>query len=198
MIPTYAIIPSRGRDTLDECIDAIEPQVTAVILVDTSADGLHYPQLEIRRDKHPRNISRWWNDGIIRANRLAWQDHHAKEWNHVVLNDDVIVPAGWVDTMNTALRTGTADLAYPNMWHKITGYAFMLRAETGIRADEDLVWWFGDDDIEYQARQRGGVVAVHAPVDHRYPDHQTQADAELVAQTDLDAKTFVAKWGRMP
>jgi glycosyltransferase involved in cell wall biosynthesis len=199
VIPTFAIIPTRGRDTLDECIAAVADQVDTVIVVDTSTDGLDR-YLAIR-DRGDRNISRWWNRGFLRARRLAVQGLQEAQpgvWNVVVLNDDVIVPPGWVDTMTGALRTGTADLAYPGMQHKITGYAFVLRGESRILADESLVWWFGDDDIEFQARAAGGVVTVHAPVDHRYPDHDTQADPALLAQTELDAKTFETKWGRMP
>jgi glycosyltransferase involved in cell wall biosynthesis len=202
VIPTYAVIPTRGRDTLDECLVAVGDQVDAVIVVDTEGKfGRHLPgwaAVEYIRDLGPRNISHWWNQGIKRANRLAWQECEATEWNIVVLNDDVIVPSGWVSAMTSALRAGTADLAYVAAWHKITGYAYMLRGESGLRADESLVWWYGDDDLEFQARTAGGVVRVHAPVDHRYPDRDTNADPELLAQTQIDAKTFEAKWSRLP
>jgi hypothetical protein len=199
VIPTFAIIPTRGRDTLDECIAAIAVQVDTVIVVDTSTDGLdRYLAIRDRGSRSERNISRWWNKGFRRAARLAHQEYQATQWNVVVLNDDVIVPLGWTATVIGALRAGTSDLAYPDMQHKITGYAFVLRGESRILADESLVWWFGDDDIEFQARAAGGVVTVHAPVDHRYPDHNTQADPDLLEQTELDAKTFWMKWGRMP
>ncbi|MEU0467300.1 hypothetical protein ABZ215_25135 [Amycolatopsis sp. NPDC006131] len=171
-----------------------------MILVDTGA-ATPLPDTgtpHIRDDRQPRNISRWWNLGIRRANRLAQQDHDATEWNIVVLNDDCIVPAGWVSAMSTEMRASSATLAYPRMWHKITGYAFMLRGEHQLRADETLVWWYGDDDLEYQARAAGGVAVVATMVDHRHPDEQTYADPELMAQAERDAKTFQAKWGRMP
>lgn len=198
MIPTFVVIPTRGRSTLDDCVCSVSQQVNETILIDTSADGVGWHPLPRVRDVGDRNISRWWNHGLLRAARMAHQQYDATEWNVLVLNDDVIVPPGWVHTMTSALREGTADLAYPATWHKITGYAFVLRGESRIRADESLVWWYGDDDIQFQAEASGGVVTVDAPVEHRHPDEDTQADPELVAQTHLDAKTFEQKWGRMP
>lgn len=197
MIPSYAVIPTRGRDTLRECVEAIESQVDAVILVDTgSPDYLRgYRDHEIVRDGGRRNISRWWNTGMDCVDKLAGD---GPCWDVVVLNDDVVVPSGWVAVMSAEMRSTAASLAYPRMWHKITGYAFMLRGEDQLRADETMVWWYGDDDLEYQARKRGGVAVVQAPVDHRYPDVQTQSDPELVTQTHRDRATFEAKWGCPP
>lgn len=198
MITTYAVIPTRGRDTLWECVEAIRPQVDAVILVDTgSPDHLaQYGYLEIVRDDGPRNISRWWNLGLDHAVKVAG---NAPAWNVAVLNDDVIVPPDWIARVTSALRASSGTLAYPDTQYKITGFAFVLAGELGIRADERFVWWYGDDDIQFQAAQHGTVVTVpNAAVEHRYRSVQTYESVELIQQTERDRESFVAKWGRMP
>jgi hypothetical protein len=82
---------------------------------------------------------------------------------------------------------------------RITGYAFMLRGEAGLRADESLVWWAGDDDLGLQAQAAGGALLVPGiPVEHRAPDVQTNASPVLTAQAGRDMDTFVAKWGVRP
>jgi hypothetical protein len=188
VIPTYVVIPTRGRDTLDECAAAIASQVDGVVLIDTSPAagdlpiGVHTALYRIHY-RGDRNISRWWNLGFTATDAAPGT---GRQWNVVVLNDDVIVPPGWVETMTIALRAGTADLVYPeNASGKIAGYAFVLRGESRLLADESLAWWYGDDDLEFQARAGGGAVAVYA-------------DPELQAQAAKDRERFAEKWGQLP
>lgn len=220
MIPTFAVVPSNGRPVLDECLAGINDQVDTVILIgnnwqrdrSVASSGAFVSN---DYDDGERNISRWWNCGIDKAERLA-RYRGATEWNVAVINDDAVLPPGWVESLAAQMRATTAVLAYPDqaggreeilhtaavpvpLSQRITGYAFLLRGEAGMRADESLVWWFGDDDLDWRARQQGGALLVPGmPVEHRAPDAQTNASPELTAQAGRDRQTFITKWGKAP
>jgi hypothetical protein len=222
-LPRYAVVPSNGRPFLDDLLASLVGQADEILVVANNwqrQEGAHV----LRRNGAPigvligpdeRNISRWWNLGL---DAFAERAHSCgePEWDVLVVNDDVVCPASLIDTLSSRMRTTTAVLAYPDQaggWEeilhtepepvplnqRITGYAFLLRGEAGLRADEDLVWWAGDDALDWSARQQGGALLVPGvPVQHRAPDVQTNADAELTAQAGGDMGTFVAKWGARP
>ena len=214
-----AVIPTRNRhEMLADCINSVVDQVDRVIVIDNGSDpqvdpdpwqgkvGVLYFALD------PPNISRFWNLGLSVAAQVSPVD----EWDVAVLNDDVVVPPGWVETLSARMRATTAVLAYPDqaggqrevlhtepgpvpLSQRITGYAFMLRGELDLRAAESMAWWFSDDSLEWEARQRGGSLLVPGvPVQHRAPDVQTNARPELVEQTRRDRETFINRWGKAP
>lgn len=223
--PTWAVVPSDGRASLLDCISSLHHQVDGVIVVVNGADrdrvtravetleplgvtAVHDPGTD-------RNISRWWNLGIDRAARLALRTG-AGTWNTLVVNDDTTAPANLTATLASALRATGAAMAYPNqhdshetVWraaepvnlaHRITGFCFLLRGENRLlRADENLVWWYGDDDLDWRARQQGGAALVSGcAVGHHEPNGYTNAHPELQEQTARDRETFHIKWGRTP
>jgi GT2 family glycosyltransferase len=163
----------------------------------------------------PPNISTLWNVGLALADALAHQ-HAADRWDIAVLNSDVTVPTGWIDGLSTAMRSGPAILAYPDqhggrrqilhtraepvdLRTRITGYAYMLRGEAGLRLDESMAWWYSDDSLDWEAREKGGALLVPGvAVEHRCPNVSTNERPELREQTGRDRKTFKAKWGRTP
>lgn len=221
MIPAFAVVPSNGRPVLDECLAALGDQVDTVILIgnnwqrETGVRSYGAFVMNGYEDDEACNISRWWNRGLGVAARLAsYRD--CAEWDVVVLNDDAIVPGGWVGTLSERMRAGSAAMAYPDqaggqqeilhtvpdpvpLSQRITGYAFMLRGESDLQADESLAWWYGDDDLDWQARQQGGALLVPGiPVEHRAPNEQTAASPELTAQAGRDRQTFITKWGKAP
>jgi GT2 family glycosyltransferase len=206
---------------LADCIDSAIDQVDHVLIVDNGSqpavDTSHYGKrvYTYRYDSDPPNISQLWNVGIGKADGAAWI-HKAQRWDVVVLNDDVIVPPDWVETLSTAMRSTTAVLAYPDqcggreqvlhtvaepvdLRQRITGYAYMLRGEAGLRLDESMAWHYSDDDLDWQAREAGGALLVPGiAVEHRAPNIQTNARPELAEQAGRDRETFAAKWNRTP
>lgn len=214
-----AVIPTRDRhDLLHDCIHSVIDQVDRVIVL----DNLSQPPIDpepwhgkagvVSLPIDPPNISTLWNVGIALADASSPTD----EWDIAVLNSDVVVPPGWIDTLSAAMRSTTAVLAYPDQFggrqqilhtkaepidlrQRITGYAFMLRGEHGLRFDEDLAWWFGDDAADWTAREQGGALLVPGiPVEHRAPNISTHERPELLAQTGRDRETFRKKWGVTP
>lgn len=223
MIPRYAVVPSNGRPFLDDLLASLAGQVDDVLVVANNwqrADGGQALRdsgapVDVLDGPDERNISRWWNLGLDAFAKLA-EGSGAAEWDVLVVNDDVVCPPDLVETLSARMRATTAVLVYPDqaggqreilhttaapvpLSQRITGYAFLLRGEAGLRADESLVWWAGDDDLDFQARQQGGALLVPGvPVEHRAPDVQTNASPELTAQTCRDMDTFLTKWGVRP
>lgn len=217
-----AVIPARDRHAmLADCVASVTDQVDRVIVIDNQSTPplatltLGSRVTIVSAPMDPPNISTLWNTGLQLADALALQDF-APHWDIAVLNSDVIVPPGWVEILSAAMRSTTAVLAYPDqhggqqqilhtkagpidLRQRITGYAYMLRGEAGLRLDETMSWWFGDDDLDWVARQRGGALLVPGiPVEHRAPNVSTNTRPELAEQTLIDRATFQQKWGRLP
>lgn len=221
-----AVIPTRDRHAmLADCVNSVVGQVDAVYIIDNGSvppiDPAPWVQASAfvgsaQVDLDPPNISTLWNCGIRLAEHAAVVMAGADEWDIAVLNSDVVVPPGWVDGLSAAMRSTTAVLAYPDQFggdtqilhtraepvdlkQRITGYAFMLRGEAGLRADESMAWWFSDDCIDWEARERGGSLLVPGlAVEHRDPNGSMRDRPELAEQAARDRETFIARWGRAP
>lgn len=221
-----AVIPTRDRhDMLADCVDSVVGQVDVVYIIDNGSvppidpgrwaqgSGAFVGSAQV--DLDPPNISTLWNCGIRLAEHAAVMAG-AGEWDIAVLNSDVVVPEGWVDALSAAMRSTPAVLAYPDqcggseqilhtvaepvdLRQRITGYAYMLRGEAGLRADESMAWWFSDDSLDWEAREKGGSLLVPGlPVEHRDPNGSMRDRPELEAQAARDRETFIARWGRAP
>ena len=101
-----------------------------------------------------------------------------------------------------ACCTGPADhlLTEPgivNIYYRMTGWAFMLRGEAGLLADEQFHWWTGDQDLDWRARQRGGMLMINGGwMENRFPNgYCTGYRAERIA---VDMQNFVDKWQMRP
>lgn len=217
-----AVIPTRNRhDMLADCINSVVDQVDTVVVLDNLSDQPVDPEpwhgkvAVVRVPLDPPNISQLWNIGLVLADTAAHRAE-AHQWDIAVLNSDVVVPAGWVETLSTAMRSTTAVLAYPDqhggtrhiihtraepidLRQRITGYAYMLRGETGLRLDESMAWWYSDDSLDWEAREQGGALLVPGiPVEHRCPNGSMYERPELQEQAGRDRETFQRKWGRTP
>lgn len=181
---------------------AIAPQVEHMILIAHNfpiepLDRLHV----INYTKQPPNISEMWNLGLEKAQSLG------ADWT-AVLNDDAIVFPHWFDRIETAIRKEKASGGWAAGEHsghllyeratatmqRMTGYAFVIRSN--FRADEQFQWWYGDNDLEWRARENGGMVQVGGSIEHRHPNSTTVGRLAHIATED--GKRFKAKWGKMP
>jgi hypothetical protein len=217
-----AVIPTRNRhDLLADCINSVVDQVDRVIVI----DNLSEPPIDpgpwhgkvgvVSLPIDPPNISTLWNVGLSLADAQAHRCG-AERWDIAVLNSDVVVPAGWVEILSAAMRSTTAVLAYPDqhggarqvlhtraepidLRQRITGYAYLLRGEAGLRLDESMAWWFSDDSLDWEAREKGGALLVPGiAVEHRCPNGSMYERPELQEQAGRDRETFARKWGRTP
>ncbi len=210
-----AVIPSNGRDCLSQCLEAIAPQVDQLIVVATNS-LTHYvnhclpyrDKISVHRSYVEGNISAWWNFGLTMAKSQAYR---TGAWRVAVLNDDAIVPPTWFDEVSGHMDvtgcvagcsgpvTGALRIAGPVPLHtRMQGYAFILDGPTGIRAHEDLHWYFTDDYIDWESRKAGGMGMTEAGgvVNHLFPNGQLTP--KLHAQIATDAQTFVDIYGQRP
>lgn len=208
-VPTYAVIPTEGRPCLRDCVAAVTDQVDLVVLVANNGYtgmDLAFPAGVVPDYDPVSNISRWWNLGLNAVESLC-ADKQVDRWNVLVLNDDVIMAPDSVAVLAAGLRRHEgAQLAFCGPQERllrepgpdrITGWCFMLRGEGGLRADEELVWWAGDNSVDWTARLRGGSVIVPGVEHtHLYPNGYTVADPKLSQQAGRDMERFVEKWGR--
>lgn len=218
-----AVIPTNGRHHLVGALQSIMPQVdhTIVILHNCWPQVVQSftrtdPVTLVQYDRTPPNISEMWNIGLDCADRLD----PLGGMDVAILNDDVEVPPGWFDTVTKGMRDSGAiagssdqfgfsipDWGKGGILHKdaepidvrlrMSGFAFILDADVGMRLDEQFRWWYGDDDLEWRARELGGVVKVAGwPVVHHAPGQSTVGELAAIAGEDRDR--FQAKWGRTP
>lgn len=217
--PMYTVLPTKGRDCLRPCLEALLPQTDHVFMVKTGSVPVFaedHPKVTVLPDlAQPLNISRWWNLGL-RAARDAAKEAGADTWDVLVVNDDVISPPHLTTVLRAALRGprehaggyvfpgAEPAIVCPNqdnhLWHlatdyrdpnKLCGYCFMLRGEQGLEADERLVWWYGDTLLDMDARMTGGTLFVPGcRVEHLHPSGYTVDSPELTAQTHRDREVY--------
>lgn len=221
--PRYAVIPTRNRpEVLMGCVQSIQPQVDEVIVInngDSPLRELPHSVIEFRNPMQPVNLSRLWNQGLDLAARRATgilrkveSDRRPTEWDVAILNDDTVIELDWFSTVVTGMRTMGAvagctgpvpkpvlhTKAQPvSLFYRLQGWAFVLAGEKRIRADEKLLWWCGDDDLDWTSRENGGTAMVPGPAArHILPNGSFTP--ELHEQAGKDMATFVAKWGIRP
>jgi GT2 family glycosyltransferase len=134
------------------------------------------------------NIHKWWNMGIDYA-RLNGARYVA------VLNDDVELANNALQTIVTVMEQIKAPLGYPFPfigW--VCGYCWILDVHSSIKPDEEYKWWYGDRDLDLQARANGGVVHVPAMVRHLHGNELTRDNQELLELTKQDEQLFFKKW----
>lgn len=184
----YAVIPTGSRpveyqSVYDWCIN----KGVVPITIATSTQAIAYAK-KVALAGEGLNISRWWNVGINYA--LKQGDAEII----LVLNDDVSLPEGWLESIVEAIRagyTGASTDRAPGR-NTIAGYAFGLDAKAKVRADEQLVWWYGDDDIQRQCEQLGGWGFIpNDGVGNKYGDSSYE---RFEHQIQLDRVYYEKKW----
>jgi len=222
-IPRAAVIPTNGRECVEQCLDAILPQVDFAVVVETRKHyGVRVRPQVFRHwyDEGDINISSWWQAGLDEA---QWRVEHdmtsfylaseRRKWDVAILNDDAIVPEGWFDAVSSKMREMKAAAASSNQFvsmpvlytqpgpvnlhERMNGFAFIVRGELEMKPNKLLTWYFSDDHMDWQARELGGVVVIPGfVVNHLYPNGQV--DAQIQQQIAQDAQEFVNIWGMRP
>lgn len=222
----YAVVLRHNRNIV-ALLDRLATDGTSVVVIDSNSDEplspgyhTHYESFVlVLHDNEPVNISRLWNRGILECQADGpWYDSSD---TITILNDDVMVPPNYCQIMKKALVKAGCTIAFPDQFkygqpgqciidrsppgpcldltRRMTGYAFTMWADDAVLADERLVWWAGDNDVEMQARQRNGTVMVGGVrVEHADPNGNTNRYPELMAQAGRDLITFESIWGFKP
>jgi len=84
-----------------------------------------------------------------------------------------------------------------NIASRMCPWAFILRGEAGLRADDNFGWWWGDTDLDWQACNKGGVLLLPGEVPANTLANSTTVGA-LAEQAGRDGQYFADKWGHRP
>lgn len=205
------------RDDVDVIIvvdNASDPRVDADDILCPATSSRINELIVARDDEQPPNLYKLWNTGLeIAANHALQAGLYT--WDVGIFNDDAILPPGWFNLVANGLRRYDAVAASTGYWSpvkrdtftttigqggisgRMCPWAFVTRGEIELRADEMFRWWYGDNDFDWRARQRGGVIVLAGPtVQNEHANSTTYG--ELAEQSGRDAETFKAKWGRLP
>lgn len=217
----FGVVPTHNRsDQLLALVTSLGPQVDQIIVLDNASeppvdpDVLHeaagVPVLVMGDPTQPPHLSRFWNNLFDACAHLAGQFGH-DTWDVGVFNDDAIVPSAWFDLCSAGLRgpekaavahtgahgpVGAPTLLdrYPyERFQRMCPWAFVVKGELGLRADEDLVWWYFDDQFCRAAIDAGGVLQVPGPP--VLNAHAVESTVGVLAeQAEKDRITFESKW----
>lgn len=174
----------------------------------------------IRDSEQPPNLSRLWNVGIKATQRIeGWEGPvddtpvYEAGYHIAIINDDTIIPPGWMDTIVEKMERwqASAGCISPHVhgepklsrrppisvFDRLVGWAFVLNGWDGILANEELRWWYGDNDLDMKARQLGGTLLMPGqPPLNRYANSTTTGI--LAEQAGRDRATFEAIYGPVP
>lgn len=219
-MPRYAVITTHNRPReLSHVVGRLLPQVDYAVVIDNASEPAVNPAafgpyvLVIRDEQQPPNLYRLWNVGLT-AVALHARDARTPEWDVGLFNDDADVPHGWYDVAARALRSGPYAAASTGshrpvdaprvatepggaLYDRMCPWAFVMRGELELRADESFGWWYGDTDLEWQLRKLGGVISVPGPLVGNTLANSTTHGA-LAEQAGRDGETFARKWGFRP
>jgi hypothetical protein len=201
-VPTAGAHPELLRGLIDGCGLPLE----RIIVVATRADIELPGGVVIIEDLDPPNIQRWWVRGITEA--------QARGASAVaVCNDDIRLDQGALEQLRTALVETGAAIASPSRKEhrdglhrrhlipyspRLWGSLWVVDVACGLRPDPRYVWWYGDCDLDIRARRDfGGVVLCPVDYEHLHPGEGTAKSPTLVAQTEVDARTFQRDHARL-
>jgi len=215
--PKCAVIITHNRpELLKQTVSAIGEQVDEVIIMDNASDPpVDLADLEENQTGYglsctyvptqPPNLAELWEEGLTEAEAMGGR-------YVAFLCDDAPPPAGWYDAIVTAMKETGAAIGCSGggrQWFKsepdrdiagrMPGWAFVLDAESGVRPDTSMGWWWLDTDIDFQARLKGGMVTIAGFYVHNiHPNEFTATRPWAAERIGLDTLAFEAKWGPRP
>lgn len=208
MIPTFVVIPGLDRHEMtSDLLDCLRGQGATILLYDNgSSPAYDFPGCEII-EAAGWPLHRMWAHGVETARARSARCDIA------ILNNDLLVGPDFLDRLSSALRVREdVWISYPDVYgigegrvadfpldcQTVAGYAFMIRGDSPLAVDETFQFWYGDWDLEKQARAAGAKVVTVGGcyVQHLEPALSTRG--ERLEQARADEKLFAAKWGLDP
>lgn len=189
----YAVIPTGNRkeDYLSVIEWCRENNCTPVTIA-TTEEAYEY-SVGKTINSLDMNISKWWNIGL---EWIADKEFNSdKDYIVAILNDDAVLPDNWFDEMEDTIKTGVSGAGTPRGIgsEKIAGWAFALNGRHDMRFDKNLIWWYGDDDIQKQCESESGFTLIHGlNVGNKYAN---SSYSFMLDQIKKDEQYFYKKWG---
>jgi glycosyltransferase involved in cell wall biosynthesis len=181
----WVVIPVGKREKyLPDLIDTLNDYMGNIIFINNNKDYTRFNGIVHIEDFDEVNIHRWWNKGIDYA--ISKGAEYV-----VVMNDDISLPQNMIDKAvnkmidNNSLVCGLA-------YH--AGVFFIIKSDSGIRADESLRWWCGDGDIFRQALLKNALIWYREDsFKHFEHNEQTEENEYLKYLGQEDLKTYYKK-----
>lgn len=185
----WMVIPTAKRHQyIPDIIKESRIDSNHIVIIHTVNDNAPFDNVNNVFDTDEINIHRWWNKGINYA-----QQRGARYV--AVVNDDIMMLGGPLQKIVKEMQLVDAVLGYPAPFEGwVCGYCWVLDLASDVRPDENYRWWYGDRDIDIQAKNNGGVIHVPAMVRHLHGNQLTSASAELMKLTEADEDYFFEKW----
>jgi hypothetical protein len=221
--PTFVVIAAKNRHEMTRNLVAQllekyhhqNDQTPVVLLYDNGSS----PPYDEAIPAAGMGLHEMWNAGLDAAEQRA-KELGADKWNVAILNNDLEVPPGFLSKLESGIR-GHDDnwISYPNhhgvdipagqaavlenssmAGQTMSGWAFMIRGESGLRFDEQFEFWYGDTDIQKQVEAAGkNVVCVGGCyAKHLEPMKSTMSSPVRLSQAQADEERFAEKWGLDP
>lgn len=218
---TWVVSPChRGRlGELKEMLASLAHDPRHVMIVTTMPDPIDGDDLLGQADhvvvfeKPGMLFGEWINTGL----RFIADEERNEPYEVLCIGSSLRGTPDTIPMLANALRTQNLTMVGPDLfgriesgyvkqhqhdertlWNRVPGICFMIRGELGLRFDPQFRWWYGEDDLEMQARAVGPVGLVGgAGVTLTAPNgHPLNAQQEMWAAEDRGK--FVLKWGREP
>lgn len=221
----FAVVITHNRpELLRQTWEAIGPQVEMVVILDNASDPpvdhrfLHaqgWRTAVVKVPDQPPNLSKLWRLGITLVTGLLIGQDNSYDAHIAMLCDDAPPPPGWFGAVCDAMRETGAPVGCSSPWGwgsglrvktapdndlagRMPGWAWIIDPVSPVRPDERFEWWWGDTDIDWQARSAGGMVMIGShPVPNVRPNDFT-ARSDLYAQSGVDRGRFAEKYGSCP
>jgi GT2 family glycosyltransferase len=211
-IPSFVVIPGLDRHQMTaDLISDLQGQGAEILLYDNGSDPAYdFDGCEVI-DAKGWGLHEMWAAGIARARE------NAPVCDIAILNNDLRVGPDFLRLLSGGLRAREEVwISYPNVHgaalapgqcaktggpgqgQSLSGYAFMIRGESDLAVDEGFGFWYGDIDLEMQARaaEKAVVTVGGCEVEHLEPTLSTRG--ERLEQAHVDEKLFAAKWDLDP
>ena len=153
------------------------------------------------------NISRWWNLGLDYITRNAEAPYEV-----LLMESDVRITRETVEVLTREMRDHRLAMAGADWYgvadapievcrepvpgpveHRIPGVCMLVAGELGLRFDEQMRWWYADDDFVWQHRVNGGTGLVRGQTIQHGAGRPLEGErAQYAAE---DEPKFLAKWG---
>lgn len=214
MVEIWSVITTHNRHSmlhgLLECLD----RDRTVVIDHASTPPVKVNCAQLIRVDGPLNLSALWNLGLDTVAELAPPGYAV-----AVLNDDLLLPEGTLERLAEAVVAEGASIAFPdvfghlaagevqvrrgqpgphNLYTRMTGFCFLLAPGCPLRLDEELAFWYGDDDLEWRAIAENGTVRVGGLALQHLAPNEAVGNPALAEQAGKDRDTFIAKWGQPP
>lgn len=142
----FAIILTHNRPAeLARCLEAIAPQVDAILVIDNASDppvlfqdlsaavlrGTCHSTIRLHHvPDQPPNLARLWNVGFDMVCAVS-EAAGFQQWDIAVLCDDAVPPPGWFEAVSTSMRAKGAAIGASSPWVTSQGAIDVKREPDG-------------------------------------------------------------------